>query len=88
VPASRVRTMGEALADPQIASRNVLHRFADGAPGVKGEFSVPVAAFRFAHDGPLVDKPPPMFAEHNEEILAELGYSKAQIEGFRTAGVI
>ena len=26
VPASRVRTMGEALADPQIASRGVLHR--------------------------------------------------------------
>ena len=46
------------------------------------------AAFRFAHDGPRVDKPPPMFAEHNEEILAELGYSKAQIEGFRAAGVI
>ena len=26
VPAARVRTMGEALADPQIASRGVLHR--------------------------------------------------------------
>ena len=32
VPASRVRTMGEALADPQIASRGVLHRH-DSAPG-------------------------------------------------------
>ena len=32
VPASRVRTMGEALADPQIASRGVLHRH-ESAPG-------------------------------------------------------
>ena len=35
VPASRVRTMGEALADPQIASRGVLHRH-DSAPGIEG----------------------------------------------------
>jgi len=88
VPASRVRTMGEALADPQIATRNVLHTFADGAPGVKGKFTVPVAAFRFAHDGPRVDKPPPMFGEHNNEILGELGYSNAQIEAFRASKVI
>ena len=88
VPASRVRTMGEALADPQIATRNVLHTFTDGAPGVKGKFTVPVAAFRFAHDGPRVDKPPPMFGEHNNEILGELGYTRAQIEAFRTAKVI
>ena len=36
VPASRVRTMGEAVADPQLASRGVLHRFEGGAPGVPG----------------------------------------------------
>lgn len=87
VPASRVRTMGEALADPQIASRGVLHKHA-GAPGVKGEFTVPVAAFKFAHGGPQVDRPPPMFGQHNDEILAELGYSKDQIAGFRSAKVI
>jgi crotonobetainyl-CoA:carnitine CoA-transferase CaiB-like acyl-CoA transferase len=26
VPAARVRTMGEAVADPQIATRGVIHR--------------------------------------------------------------
>ena len=35
VPACRVRTMGEALADPQIASRGVLHRH-ESAPGDRG----------------------------------------------------
>src|SRR6202035_3054405 len=44
VPASRVRTMGEALADPQLQSRGLLHRH-DSAPGVPGAFTVPVTAF-------------------------------------------
>ena len=87
VPASRTRTMGEALADPQLNSRNILHRH-ENAPGVPGAFTVPVAAFKFAHGGPQVDRPPPMFGQHNDEILAELGYSPAQIAGLRSAIVI
>jgi crotonobetainyl-CoA:carnitine CoA-transferase CaiB-like acyl-CoA transferase len=72
VPAARVRTMGEAVADPQTASRGVIHRH-DGAPGIDGGFGVPVAAFAFAHDGPRIDTPPPAIGQHNEEIFAELG---------------
>ena len=87
VPASRVRTMGEALEDPQLASRGLLHR-ADAAPGIEGSFSVPVAAFKFAHDGPRVDRPPPMFGQHNDEVLGELGYNSADIAGFRSARII
>jgi crotonobetainyl-CoA:carnitine CoA-transferase CaiB-like acyl-CoA transferase len=87
VPASRVRQMGEALDDPQIASRNLLHR-TDNAPGIEGAFTVPVAAFKFEHDGPRVDRPPPMFGQHNDEVLAELGYSTTDIAGFRTSKII
>jgi len=67
-----VRTMGEALADPQLATRGVIHRHG-GAAGVDGAFSVPLAAFTFAHGGPRIDSPPPALGQHNEEIFAELG---------------
>jgi crotonobetainyl-CoA:carnitine CoA-transferase CaiB-like acyl-CoA transferase len=88
VPASRVRTMGEALADPQIATRGVLHRFETGAPGVDGAFAVPLAAFKFAHDGPRIDTPPPMLGQHNGEVLGELRYSTEEIAKLRKDGVI
>jgi crotonobetainyl-CoA:carnitine CoA-transferase CaiB-like acyl-CoA transferase len=87
VPASRVRTMGDALADPQLQSRALLHTHHD-APGIPGKATVPVAAFRFAHDGPRVDRPPPRFGEHNDEVLAELGYTPAQIAALRADRII
>ena len=73
VPACRVRTMGEAVADPHLASRGIIHRH-EGARGVEGAFGVPLAAFTFAHGGPSIETPPPGLGEHNEEIFAELGY--------------
>jgi crotonobetainyl-CoA:carnitine CoA-transferase CaiB-like acyl-CoA transferase len=72
VPAARVRSMGEALADPQLATRGIVHRH-DGAAGVDGGFSVPLAAFTFAHGGPRIDRAPPALGQHNDEIFAELG---------------
>src|SRR3981189_1717441 len=44
VPAARVPSMGEAIADPQQASRGVIHRHERGN-GMEGAFSGPVAAF-------------------------------------------
>ena len=72
VPAARVRTMGEALADPQLTTRGVIHRHT-GGDGIDGAFGVPLAAFTFAHGGPRIDARPPLLGQHNDEILAELG---------------
>jgi crotonobetainyl-CoA:carnitine CoA-transferase CaiB-like acyl-CoA transferase len=73
VPAARVRTMGEALADPQLARRGVIQRHAAGSAGLERDLAVPVAAFTYAHGGPRIDTPPPALGQHNAEILAELG---------------
>jgi crotonobetainyl-CoA:carnitine CoA-transferase CaiB-like acyl-CoA transferase len=85
VPAARVRTMGEAVADPQIATRGIVHRH-ESAPGIEGGFSVPLAAFTFAHGGPRIDAPPPMLGQHNDEIFAELGYGPPVAARARQAG--
>src|SRR5947199_5026303 len=74
VPACRVRTMGEALADPHLATRGIIHRH-EGAAGVDGGFRVPLAAFTFAHGGPSIETPPAALGQHKEAVLAQLGLS-------------
>ncbi len=80
VPAARVRTMGEAIADPQLASRGIIHRH-DKATGIDGGFGVPLAAFTFAHGGPRIDSSPPALGQHNDEIMRELGLAPASVSG-------
>ena len=79
VPAARVRTMGEAVTDPQLATRGIIHRHASGA-GIDGGFGVPLAAFTFAHGGPRIDTPPPTLGQHNDEIFGELRARRALSE--------
>jgi crotonobetainyl-CoA:carnitine CoA-transferase CaiB-like acyl-CoA transferase len=87
VPAARVRTMAEALADPHFQTRRVFHHF-DSAPGVEGSFGVPLAAFKFAHGGPSIETPPREMGADTEAVLRELGYGAEDIAAFRGSRVI
>ena len=73
VPAERVRGLDEAARDPQLATRALLGRADSASP------TVPVAAFRFAHDGPRLARPAPGVGEHSDEILREIGLSDREI---------
>ena len=87
VPAARVRTMAEAVADPHFKTRGVFHHHAS-APGVDGPFGVPLAAFKFAHGGPSIETPPPEFGADTDAVLAEHGYRAEEVAAFRREGVI
>jgi crotonobetainyl-CoA:carnitine CoA-transferase CaiB-like acyl-CoA transferase len=87
VPAAKVRNLAEAVKDPQMATRGVIHRY-PSAPGIEGPFGVPVAAFKFKDDGPRVDTPPPAMGQDNDAVLGELGYSASEIAKLRESKVI
>ena len=87
VPATRVRELREALADPQLEHRGVLHRH-EHAPGVGKPLTVPLAAFTFAHDGPSLERPPAGVGEHTDGVLKSLGYDTEQIAALRRSGAI
>lgn len=87
VPAGRVRKMDEALKDPQLETRDILHRH-DRVPGTDKPVTVPMCAFKLEHGGASIETPPPQLGEHNEEILRGLGYTKADIDALRADGVV
>ena len=82
VPAERVRSLDEAVRDPQLEHRALLGRADPCSP------TVPVAAFCFAHDGPLLERSAPGVGEHRDEILQELGLTPQEIAELREAGVV
>jgi crotonobetainyl-CoA:carnitine CoA-transferase CaiB-like acyl-CoA transferase len=87
VPAARVRTLADAVRDPQFTTRRVTHSH-PSAPGVEGGSDVPLAAFKFAHGGPSIETPPPELGADTDTVLAEHGYDPGQIAAFRRAGVV
>ena len=87
VPATRVRETHETLQDPQLKHRRVLHKH-ETVPGVGKPVTVPLAAFKFAHDGPSLERPPARLGEHTDSVLAAVGYSAAEIAALRKAKAV
>ena len=87
VPATRVRELKEALHDPHLKHRGLLHRH-ENVPGVDKPVTVPMQAFKFAHDGASIQRPPPQLGQHTNEILESAGYTSSDIAALRQSGAV
>lgn len=87
LPAARIRTLNEALASDQVASRAVVGAF-PSRHSKHGELKPSVAAFGCSTDGPAVRSSPPEFGEHTRTVLSEFGYSEATIDELYENNVI
>jgi len=84
VPCSPYRTVEDAMADPQLAHRRAFSEVRDAA----GAFRVLNPPFRFSAPPAGAQARAAALGEHGEEVLAEAGYTPAEIEAFRTARVL
>jgi crotonobetainyl-CoA:carnitine CoA-transferase CaiB-like acyl-CoA transferase len=85
VPAGPVRSVVEALADPQLAARDMLAHLTHAAAGEIDVLGVPV---KLSATPGSVRTAPPMLGEHTDRVLSEIGLSAGEIAGLRGAGVI
>ena len=69
VPCGLVRTIAEAIDDPQVQARQSLVTF----PDVAGGFKAPANALRFSRIPAPDTRRPPMLGEHTREVLEALG---------------
>jgi crotonobetainyl-CoA:carnitine CoA-transferase CaiB-like acyl-CoA transferase len=76
VPCGRVRSIDQALADPQLAAREMLVRLPHVALGEITTIGNPIA---LSSGGRTYRLPPPGLGEHTSEVLTGLGYSSSEI---------
>jgi crotonobetainyl-CoA:carnitine CoA-transferase CaiB-like acyl-CoA transferase len=82
VPCSAYRTVAEALADPQLAHRQALAEVHDAG----GSFKVMNAPFRLSGGPTTVRDFAASLGQHTQQVLAEAGYSAAEIAALTASG--
>ncbi len=86
VPAGAVMSVPEILAHPQVTGRDFLATFRD-APGLDRPIDLVRIGAMFDGVRPSVKDPPPALGADTRDILAELGYSAAEIEAMGAEGI-
>ena len=86
VPCGSVRDVGEVLADPHLAARELVRSLEHAVAGAIRVTGVPV---RLSDTPGDVRTPPPLLGEHTREILArDAGLSAAVIDELVASGVV
>ena len=84
VPCASIWKIEEIVRHPQLEHRDVLQT----VDSRYGPMRLVGAGFRLAHGSPGIEREPPTLGEHTDEILAEAGYTAADVETFRRDGIV
>jgi crotonobetainyl-CoA:carnitine CoA-transferase CaiB-like acyl-CoA transferase len=83
MPAGPVLSIGEMLADPQTLARAMVVETDHATLGPVKTLGAPV---KFSETPSSVTRAAPTLGQHTNDVLAELGYTIAEIEDLRTSG--
>jgi len=83
VPASKIYSIADIVADPHYAAREMIRRIRVG----DGTLAVPGVVPKLTETPGAFDRGGPALGEHTDAVLRELGYDDAQIASFRERGV-
>ncbi len=87
VPSGKVLSVPEALELEQIKYRDLELEFKD-VPSIDRDIRVVKTGFKVNHQRPQAGFRPPVLGEHTNEILADIGYSAADIDNLIEKGCI
>ncbi len=85
VPCGPINRVDDVINNPQVQARNMIAELAH--PNVP-DLRMPNSPLKLAETPPNIHRPPPLLGQHNNEILADLGYTAADIAELRQKGVI
>jgi CoA:oxalate CoA-transferase len=88
VPAMEVIPLARAVHHPQLEYRKFFHSFDDSQTTGLPPFAVPTAPYRLSTSPATIHSMPPRLGQHTDEVLAQCGYSAAEIAQLRTNGTI
>ncbi len=85
VPAGPINDLADVFSDPQVLHRDMLLEMPHPTLGSIKQTGLPL---KFSATPGSLDRHPPLLGEHNDEILAELGYSEDDIRQMGEGRVI
>jgi crotonobetainyl-CoA:carnitine CoA-transferase CaiB-like acyl-CoA transferase len=78
IPCGKANKLGDLFEDPYLSETGYFERHEHP---VEGDVVIPAIPARFSKTPANVHRPWPTLGQHTQEVLAEAGYSEAEIEG-------
>ncbi len=85
VPCGPINQVDDVVNNPQVNARNMIAQLEH--PNVP-DLRIPNSPLKLAETPAVIKRPPPLLGQHNDEILADLGYDSGAINKLREKGVI